>query len=142
MTRRIPWIARAVLARCDVEAIAAARRSNYELLDRGLEFGQTLRKVFPSLPQDACPWAYPVIVDERPKMDYQLRARGVPLFTFGETLHPELLRNGDERTQNLANFLANRLMMLPAHQKLESSDVRHMCQTVNAFFREISGKRS
>jgi dTDP-4-amino-4,6-dideoxygalactose transaminase len=130
---RMPWFARAILRASDIREVVSARRRNFEILNSQLQENSYLQKVFRSLPDNVCPWAYPVIARNRSRYDHLLRDRGVPVFTFGELLHPAL-ETADPAIREPAEFLSQGLMMLPLHQNLDAADMESICQTVNAFF--------
>jgi perosamine synthetase len=129
---RIPWSCRSILRSSDWQAFVAARRRNYALLNVALKENNVLSRVFTCLPEGVCPWAYPVLLQDRTQHDQELRARGVPLFTFGEVLHP-LLAQSDSSVRKDAQDLSNRLMLLPVHQNLSVDDVTQYADEINRF---------
>jgi len=129
----IPWFCRRVLRASRWAPIFEARRRNYEYLAQNLEENLLFRKMRPILPEDVCPWAFPVWMAKRSEQDVQLRARGVPLFTFGETLHPEL-ENATQHARNDALELSQKLLLLSVHQNLQLTDMERTVQTVNQFY--------
>jgi dTDP-4-amino-4,6-dideoxygalactose transaminase len=68
--------------------------------------------------------------------EQRLRALGVPLFTFGEILHP-LLETSQDDARKDAEFLSRRLMLLPVHSQLGEEDVRGFAETINRFVSEL-----
>lgn len=133
---KMPWFARAILRASDVRTLVSARRRNFEILNDHLQESTHLKKVFKSLPDNVCPWAYPVLVKNRYRYDHILRSRGVPVFTFGELLHPALY-NGDSDVVDAAEFLSKNLMMIPLHQNLDSERMLSICEKVNALFQSV-----
>ena len=132
-TARIPWICRKILEASDWKRIFELRQRNYGLFVRHLNEHPRLRKLFPSLPAEVCPWAFPVWLPARAEHDIQLRARGVPLFTFGETLHPSIAQCPASARKD-AEELANHLLLLSVHQNLNPEDIRRTCAVINEFF--------
>src|SRR4029077_21144303 len=90
----------------------------------------------PELPDGVCPWAYPVLLRNRGCFEHQLRDRSVPLFTFGEVLHP-LLEGTDPATRTDAEDLSRQLMLLPVHQNLSAEDVSQYAEEINRFLGSI-----
>jgi perosamine synthetase len=129
----MPWYAKAILKGSDFKAIAAKRRQNYSLLSSRLNGNTFVQKPFALLPDGVCPWAYPVFLRDRNKYDYLLRTMGVPLYTYGETLHP-LLILADKETREDAHYLSCNLLMLAIHQDLCSKHVIGIADRINAFF--------
>lgn len=135
---RIPALCQWILKYSNWHLIADVRRRNYELLTRVLKDNSLLQKPLPHLPLGVCPWAYPVLLRGRTSFEHQLRERGVPLFTFGELLHP-LLDHADERTRRDAHELSHQLLMLPIHQNLSSDEVTRYAETINQFLASAEG---
>jgi len=129
----MPWFARVILQTSDVRTLVSMRRRNFKILDDNLKENDRIRKVFKSLPENVCPWAYPVLVKDRSQYDYVLRSRGVPVFTFGELLHPAVYK-GESIVIEAAEFLSKSLMMIPLHQNLDSDKMASICENVNALF--------
>ena len=128
----MPGLCKRILKSSDWQAIMAARRRNFAALDGALHETPLLRKLYPFLQEGVCPWAYPVLLQDRVLHEQKLRARGVPLFTFGEMLHP-LLAQADLLSRRDAEDLSNRLMVLPVHQNLSVDDVNQYAEEVNRF---------
>jgi perosamine synthetase len=130
----IPWLSRKVLEAAPWSTIYLARRHNYESLARRLEENPFLRIIFPRLPPNVCPWAFPVWLPFRSEHDVQLRAAGVPLFTFGEVLHPAI-EQCDGPTRDDAESLSKHLLLLSVHQNLGSQDMERIAKLMNNFYR-------
>jgi hypothetical protein len=130
----IPWLSRKVLEAAPWASIFRVRRQNYEYLAKHLDENPRLRRMVPTLPPDVCPWAFPVWLPSRSEHDIQLRAAGVPLFTFGEVLHATL-RQCPGPTLEDAEDLSKHLLLLSVHQNLTLQDMERVSQIVNGFFR-------
>jgi perosamine synthetase len=130
---KMPALCERIVNSSDWQTIVSTRRRNYELLNAALEENSLLQKLFPVLPKGVCPWAYPVLLRDRARFEHQLRDRGVPLFTFGEVLHP-LLQSADEVGRRDAEDLSQRLLALPVHQNFSAEDVTQYAQVINGFF--------
>ena len=130
---KLPWFARIILEKSDLESIVAQRRRNYNLLNRYLVETDQIKKVYPSLPEDVCPWAYPLLVEGRGRYDQVLRSMGVPVYTFGETLHP-LVYESESRIRADAVSLSKTLLLLPIHQNLSAETIVVFADKVNELF--------
>jgi len=133
---KMPWFSKAILRAGDLRTVVLARRRNFHILNNNLQEGSQLKKIFKRLPENVCPWAYPVLVKDRSKFDHILRSRGVPVFTFGEILHPSLYSGNSEILDN-AEFLSKNLLMIPLHQNLDSDMMLSMCEKINALLRRV-----
>jgi perosamine synthetase len=130
----IPWMCLRILQASNWTSIFKARRENYEFLARNIEDNPSLRRVCPVLPPEACPWAFPVWMPLRSEHDVQLRAQGVPLFTFGETLHHAIDQCSGATRAN-AESLSRHLLLLSVHQHLELSDMQRTARLLSDFYR-------
>jgi perosamine synthetase len=133
---KMPLFPKRILLSADWPDIFAVRRRNYELLNAVLKENAAVQKLRPGLPEDVCPWAYPVLLADRAMFEQRLRSLGVPLFTFGEVLHPLLQADSSMKTD--AEFLSSRLLALPIHQNLSAQDIEHYAQLINRFFASAS----
>lgn len=108
---RMPWLAKVLLGTTDISEIVTRRRVNYECWAARLVEREGLGIWKRHLPTEVCPWGFPVLVDGRSSWDRRWHAAGVPLFTFGETLHP-MIDGTDLKTREMASYLANTVLML------------------------------
>jgi dTDP-4-amino-4,6-dideoxygalactose transaminase len=138
-TAELPWFSKAILHLSDFGSIISTRRRNYRLLDEHLAENTYIHKIFPPLPDYVCPWAYPVWITDRAKYDHQLRKLGVPVFTFGEVLHP-LVYKSDSSLIAAVKALSTNLLMIPVHQNLDHDAMVSFCRTINQFFRALEMK--
>ncbi len=132
---KMPWLSRLVLAAADLNETISRRRENFRLITQVLNQCGPVTPLFPQLPLEVCPWVYPVLLENRATIDYQLRELGVPLCTFGETLHPTLtehLQPADPARES-AEYLSHRLLCLPVHQTLNPAAIEKFCSAINRF---------
>jgi perosamine synthetase len=126
----MPTHSRRIIEGSDIEAIARRRRENFAHYASAQARMQPMRPLLSSLPHRACPWVYPVLIEDRSLVDHRLRARGVALHTFGIYLHSALFAGTDERTVADALFLAQRVLCLAIHQDLETQDIDRSVATI------------
>lgn len=132
----MPRLCQHVLESCNWEEMIVAHQRNYRLFGKLIRDARLLRRPFPNLPDDVCPWAFPILLENRVLHEQSLRALGVPLFTFGEILHPLLEASQDDARKD-AEYLSHRLMLLPVHSQLQEEDVRRFAETINRFVDEL-----
>lgn len=130
---RLPWLSRHVLETADLQSICGQRRTNYAQMASLIDDSDTTRPVFPTLEPSVCPWAFPVLLTGRAGKDRRLRDRGVPFFTFGEKLHPELEKrtSTDDETYRNAKYLSERMICFSIHQGLAVEEIRSSADTIN-----------
>lgn len=131
----MPVSARFILERANLQDITDARRRNFAKLADALIPTGEMSPVYRRLDPDVCPWGFPVRIKKRRERDYLLHAKGVPVYTFGEVLHPLLGARHAMETAMLdaAGDLSESLLVLSVHQKLEESQVERFALTVNEF---------
>lgn len=105
---------------------AKRRRRNYRYLLRHL--GALVPQPFATLPEGACPFAFPVAVAQPEVFLQQLRHHGVIGLLFWLNPHPSL---------PVADFpecklLRDHLLALPVHQELSKSSLRQIVAAVRA----------
>lgn len=134
-TWTMPGPAKLVLWAADLHRMVESRRRNFEILATRVAPTSEIQPVYPHLGEDVCPWGFPVLLNKRPERDYLIRARGVPVFTFGEVLHPLLFTNHGSETLmlDMARHLSDSLLTVAIHQQLEGEQVADFGRTINEF---------
>ncbi len=130
----MPGLCQHILESGNWGKMVADRKRNYQLFSSLIEETSLIRRPFPDLPDTVCPWAFPVLIENRISREQGIRASGVPLFTFGEVLHP-LLASSEDDARKDAEYLSQRLMLLPVHSQLQERDVREFANIVNRSLR-------
>ncbi|WP_229440818.1 aminotransferase class I/II-fold pyridoxal phosphate-dependent enzyme [Massilia sp. BSC265] len=102
--------------------IVALRRRHYLLLQQSLDGLPGCRPLFPTLPEGACPWIYPLLVDQADAAAASLQAAGVPMVRFGATLWPGV----DAATCANSVALGRQLIGFPCHQELRAAELERL----------------
>ena len=91
---------------------------------------------FKNLGESVCPWSFPVLLRNRSSHDHQLQSLGVPLFTFGETLHPKLLDGtaATSETIDSARFLSSRMLCFSIHQGISDDQQKKIADLIVEYF--------
>ncbi|WP_313029329.1 DegT/DnrJ/EryC1/StrS family aminotransferase [Massilia alkalitolerans] len=126
--RRASWIARQLMARADSERIVARRRAHYLQLEAALGALPGCRPLFARLPDGACPWLFPLLVDEPEPAFARLHAWGVPVTRFASTLWPGM----DPATCPASTTLSRRVLAFPVHQELRADELAWLCARARA----------
>jgi len=119
----MPSLARRIIASHDFAAVAQARRENFRRYAEQLVSRGPLKLLHSLLPDGACPWVFPVLLDGRDDIDHVWRAQGVALHTFGIYLHSSLFEHTDPATLDDARYLASHLLCLAIHQDISVAEV-------------------
>ncbi|OQP57726.1 hypothetical protein A3860_08835 [Niastella vici] len=103
---------------------AARRRKNYYFLLHKL--GHLVPRPFAALPAGACPFAFPVEVNDAPSVLKKLRRYGVEGILFWRNAHPSL------PVQEFPRSMAfrNRVFAIPVHQDLTPSELNQIADAV------------
>lgn len=136
----IPFVSRTVLTRTCLEQVVNARRRNYLILEKILAGCRMLRLAQELLPERTCPWGLPVVIENRSAHDHRLRTLGVPLFTFGEVLHPLVQKNAstDSTMVDTAQYLSDSLLVFAIHQDLDEAFVAQYGNVIRSYFESMS----
>jgi dTDP-4-amino-4,6-dideoxygalactose transaminase len=116
--KRSSRFSRAVLRLSSPTRIVARRRRNYAELQRALDGAPGCRPLFPRLPDGACPWMFPLLVDRPQAVAEALQRAGVPMTRFGATLWPGV----DASVCANSADLGQRLIAFPCHQSLTDAE--------------------
>jgi hypothetical protein len=113
-----------IARRCDAEAIVAARRRNYFLLLGRLR--ERVPPVFSEVPAGASPLFYPLLCDDKARVQARLLARGIETVDFWREGHPLCPRDEFPEVVNLRR----RVLELPVHQDLRPEDMAYLARCV------------
>lgn len=112
---------------CSIDA-AGARRANYRRLLEAL--GEHVPAPFRAVPEGACPFAFPVWTEDKPGLLGELESRGIAGLDIWSVSHPSLPVEDFPR----AAERRERVVGLPVHQELLSSDLERIADAASAFF--------
>ena len=117
---RIPWYAKYILRKARLDEVVITRQKNYAALREQLTSVNGIEMMQLGPVDEVCPWALPVVIKDRSTFDRRFRSRGVPLFTFGETLHPNLSTDSAASHGAIddARYLSSQLLCFSIHQNL------------------------
>jgi len=115
-----------LLTRLDFGDIRRRRVENYRRLAERLD--PDVIKVFPTVPEGACPLFLPIVVSDKHGAAAALRARGVDAVEFwNDSCEP----GGHEMGPD-ARFLRTHVLELPIHQDLTARHIDHVARQVSA----------
>jgi len=116
--KRSSWFSRTVLRAVSPARVVARRRHNYLELQRALDGVPGCRPLFARLPDGACPWMFPLLVDRPQAVADALQDAGVPITRFGATLWEGV----DASVCANSAWLGQHLIALPCHQALDDAE--------------------
>jgi hypothetical protein len=113
-----------IARRCDAEAIVAARRRNYFLLLGRLR--DRVPPLFAEVPAGASPLFYPLLCEDKARVQARLAARGIETVDFWREGHPLC---PDDDFPEVAR-LRRGVLELPLHQDLGAEDMAYLARRV------------
>jgi perosamine synthetase len=131
LDKRTSWFSRRVMGHASHARIVARRRANYLHLEQALAGLPGCRPLFAALPAGACPWLFPLLVDEPQPLFERLHAAGVPMTRFAETLWPGV----DASVCANSADLSRRVIAFPVHQELTADELAWMTAAIGAELR-------
>lgn len=133
---RVSWSAMQILRRYSLEHAVDSRRRNYRVIQSRLQETARIKSCLAPMGSRVCPWGFPVVVQGRARHDHKLEELGVPLFTFGETLHPRLTKGAaaDAQTIDVARYLSSSLLCFSIHQGISGDRQVAITDTINGYF--------
>jgi dTDP-4-amino-4,6-dideoxygalactose transaminase len=126
--RRSSALAEALLRGTDWRSVVARRRSNYLRLATALREVGWARPLFPELPAGACPFGFPILVEDREGARRRLLAAGVNVRAYWEQLPAAV---SVERFAE-AQAVADRILVLPVHQSLSVDQMNHLLRVLRS----------
>jgi perosamine synthetase len=117
--KRASWCARRLLGMVSSRRIVERRRAHYLQLEVALAGLPGCRPLFSRLPQGACPWLFPLLVDDPEPAFARLCAWGVPVTRFASNLWPGVDAGTCEASTNLSRLV----LAFPVHQELRADEV-------------------
>lgn len=120
--KRSSLFARGMLRLVSPGRIAALRRANWLRLDRALRGLPGVQPLFDTLPEGVCPWVYPLLAEDAPRLAARLSAAGVPVVGFGRPLWQGV----DASVCPNAARLSASVLSLPCHQELREHELDWM----------------
>ena len=112
-------LSKRILQNTDISAVVKKRRDNYNRLTDSIGTMSEVAPLFPILPEEICPWIFPLVVHEITDLQRILRAKGIPVTSWSGVIHRAFPL---EKFPN-ARFLYENLLFLPVHQSLETEDI-------------------
>ncbi len=125
---RSSWFSRMVMRRASHQRIVTRRRAHYKHLAAALSSLPGCRPLFTSLPEHACPWLFPLVVDNADTLFEKLHHAGVPMTRFAQTLWPGV----DERVCANSAYLSCHVLAFPCHQELDAEELAWITATIRA----------
>lgn len=119
LDKRSSWFSRRLVALPGQGRIVALRRANYLRLEQALGALAGCRPLFARLPAGACPWLFPLLVDQPETVFERLQAAGVPVTRFAEALWPGV----DAGVCANSAELSRRVFAFPCHQELREDEL-------------------
>lgn len=129
--KRSSWFARWLLTNVSATRIVALRRRHYQQLERVLADIPGCRPLHPALPDGVCPWLFPLVVDDADAAFARIRALGLPVVRFADTLWDGV----DAQRCPHSVRLSRHVLAFPCHQELTASEFDWMCDRLTRAFR-------
>jgi perosamine synthetase len=122
LDKRSSAFSRWVMRKASHARIVQRRRDNYLRIEKALAGLPGCRPLFPTLPDGACPWLFPLLVDDPEPLFARLHAAGVPMTRFADTLWPGV----DASVCASSAALSRRVLSFPVHQELDEDELAWM----------------
>lgn len=128
LDKRSSWFARLLLRRVGHGRIVALRRAHYALLLAALADAHGARPLHAQLPPGACPWMFPLVVDNPDAVFARLHREGVPVTRFAELLWDGV----DAAVCANSVYLSRHVLAFPCHQELLPDELAWMVKCIAA----------
>jgi dTDP-4-amino-4,6-dideoxygalactose transaminase len=131
LDKRSSWLSRLLIGRLPAARIVALRRARYLRLQAALEGLSGVRPLFAVLPDEVCPWMFPLLADDPERLFDDIRAAGVPVTRFARPLWPGV----DETVCASSSMLSRHVLAFPCHQELREEELEWMIATLQTILR-------
>jgi dTDP-4-amino-4,6-dideoxygalactose transaminase len=128
LDKRSSWFARLLLRHVSHARIVALRRAHYAALQRACTDLPGVRPLHAVLPDGACPWMFPLVVDDADAVFARLHSEGVPMTRFAETLWDGV----DASVCANSAYLSRHVLAFPCHQELTAEELAWMIARIRA----------
>lgn len=128
LEKRSSWCARLLLRRVSHTRIVARRRAHYLALQDACRTLAGVRPLHAQLPDGACPWMFPLVVDDADAVFARLHREGVPLTRFAEVLWEGV----DASVCANSAYLARHVLAFPCHQELRPAELAWLIARLRA----------
>jgi len=128
LDKRSSWFARLLLRRVSHARIVTRRRAHYAALQDACRDLPGVRPLHAALPDGACPWMFPLIVDDADAVFARLHREGVPLTRFAETLWDGV----DASVCANSVHLSRHVLAFPCHQELRPDELAWLIARIRA----------
>jgi perosamine synthetase len=128
LDKRSSWFARLLLRRVSHARIVRLRRANYAALQDACRGLAGARPLHAALPDGACPWMFPLVVDDADAVFARLHREGVPLTRFAATLWDGV----DASVCANSVYLSRHVLAFPCHQELRPDELAWLVQRIRA----------
>ena len=130
---RIHWgmssLSRAILRSTPLDEVCRRRCENFHSLAMRLGPTTHVKTLALEIPENFCPWLFPVLVDRPEAFVAHLMGRGIEVSEFWQRFHPAFPRNQFPAE----SAMKERLLPLPVHHQLGERHMRWIAETVLAW---------
>jgi dTDP-4-amino-4,6-dideoxygalactose transaminase len=126
LDKRSSWLSRLLVKRLPAAPIVAGRRRHYLKLEQGLGGLARARPLFAALPDQVCPWMFPMLASEPEALFDEIVAAGIPVTRFARPLWPGV----DETVCATSSMLSRQVLAFPCHQALREDELDWMIATL------------
>ena len=117
--KSISNISKHILKRIDYMYVVNRRRDNFLLYKKLLDDVDAIRPIFKNLPENVCPLYYPIIIQNRDNICYELNKLSIYAISWWSGYHPGIFW---DKYQD-ACYLKNNILVLPVHQDLSKENI-------------------
>jgi perosamine synthetase len=117
-------VSRWLLAHSQIGSIVKKRRENYLFLHEAFRGIRGIQPLHDQLPENVCPWVFPVFFEGLPEALANLRQEGIPAATWGGVRPAGLAASRFSES----DFLYDNLIFLPVHQNLRNAALQRIAE--------------
>lgn len=121
-----------LLNRFDTDSICKIRRTNYNFLLKELKNNRNLQILYGELPDDITPMNFPILIQNRDKVYFELLRKQIETTSLYHTLIKEI----NKSIFPIPHHISNHILNLPIHQDINDVDLVYMVKTLRTIIGE------
>lgn len=110
-----------IMRHTDLDQLQEKRRGNFQLLLSGLNELTTAKPLYPSVPDQVVPYAFPLLLDDPERHFPLLKKAGVPMWRWEDVQLSHCVISKDYR---------HRLIQLPCHQGMKNVELSEIIENI------------
>jgi dTDP-4-amino-4,6-dideoxygalactose transaminase len=121
-----------IIREIDFKDVYEQRRANFKFISEKVKDLEGIEPIYKQLPDEVCPWGFPILVNNRERLRRYLRRRGITL-----PIHWILPRHIPLDDFPDSRFLSEHILTLPVFQGLKKEKLSTLLDMIEAYTKHV-----